>query len=75
MFICIISITKASKGSLKVDTTCTPYTNKQVIVRYRVAVTDDAADTYKNHYCLNLDLSMYKITLIPINHLAPEFYI
>jgi len=39
-----MSISKASKWSLKADTTA--YTHKQVIVRYRVAVTDDAADSY-----------------------------
>jgi hypothetical protein len=42
-----MSISKASKGFLKAETTCTLYTHKQVIVQYRVAVTADAADPYK----------------------------
>ena len=62
-FICVMSISKACKGSLNAETKFKPYTHKQVIVRYRVAVTDDVADWYKNHYCVNLIFQYTKLFL------------
>ena len=60
-----MSISKARNESLKADTTT--FTHNQFAVRCDVAFTDDTVDSFKNHYCLNLDLSKYKIILTHFN--------